>query len=71
MNLCRVFKLAKESAMSGEPLNYQIVPMLDAAGFPCSSLLNKDTEATEHFSLDMVFFLKNKDWYVLGVSSEL
>eukprot|EP00434_Breviolum_minutum_P029086 symbB.v1.2.025726.t1/scaffold2516.1/size77141/1 len=32
VNLCRVFKLAKEVAESGKPLNYQIMPMLDAAG---------------------------------------
>ena len=32
VNLCRVFKLAKEVAESGKPLNYQIMPMMDAAG---------------------------------------
>ena len=33
VNLCRVFKLAKETAMSGNPpTHYQIMPMLDAAG---------------------------------------
>ena len=34
VNLCRVFKLAKEVAASGKPLNYTIMPMMDADGAP-------------------------------------
>lgn len=41
VNLCRVFKLAKETAMSGNPpTHYQIMPMLDAVG------LNQQLENT-------------------------
>lgn len=32
VNLCRVFKLAKDVAASGQPMNWQVMPMLDAAG---------------------------------------
>lgn len=32
VNLCRVFKLAKEVAASGKPLNYTVLPMMDADG---------------------------------------
>jgi len=32
VNLCRVFKLAKEVAASGKPLNYMVLPMMDADG---------------------------------------
>ncbi|CAK9022626.1 unnamed protein product [Durusdinium trenchii] len=45
VNLCRVFKLAKEVGMSGEPLNYQIMPMLDAAGV--NSMLTKTLQAQD------------------------
>lgn len=32
VNLCRVFKLAQKVAASGKPLNYTIMPMMDADG---------------------------------------
>ena len=40
VNLCRVFKLAREVAASGKPLNYQVMPMMDAAGGTSNSWKN-------------------------------
>ncbi|CAJ1434824.1 unnamed protein product, partial [Effrenium voratum] len=51
INICRVFRAAKEVAGAGQEYSFQVMPILDAAGV--NQLLTKQLEKSDPLSLDL------------------